>query len=187
MLGVIKEMEGGRAPGPDGFTGKYYKSCWAIIKVDLLAALRAVQANATTHLDRLNNATMILLPKKADAQSPKDFWSINLVGSFTKIVTKIMANVLRKHMQGLVRPSQNTFIKGRSIHDNYEYVSGLAKSLRKVKMPALIIKLDIEQAFDMVSWGFILKLLQWRGFGPRWRSWMAALLSSSSTRILING
>jgi hypothetical protein len=31
-----------KAPSPNGFTGKFYKSCWAVIKGDLMAALQAV-------------------------------------------------------------------------------------------------------------------------------------------------
>jgi hypothetical protein len=28
-----------KAPGPDGYTGRFYKCCWDIIKWDLLAAV----------------------------------------------------------------------------------------------------------------------------------------------------
>ena len=31
---VIKEMPADRAPGPDGFTGLFIKTCWHIIKED---------------------------------------------------------------------------------------------------------------------------------------------------------
>jgi hypothetical protein len=36
---TIKNLPSDKAPGPDGFTGKFYKSCWAVIKGDLMAAL----------------------------------------------------------------------------------------------------------------------------------------------------
>ena len=51
----------------------------------------------------------------------------------------------------------------------------------------MLLKLDIARAFDSVSWPFLLQLLQHLGFGPRWREWISMLLSTASTRVLING
>ena len=55
------------------------------------------------------------------------------------------------------------------------------------KQTSLLLKLDIARAFDSVSWPFLLQLLQHLGFGPRWREWISMLLSTASTRVLING
>ncbi|KAM0914464.1 hypothetical protein ACQ4PT_011473 [Festuca glaucescens] len=50
-----------------------------------------------------------------------------------------------------------------------------------------MLKLDIEKAFDTVSWEFLLEILAARGFGQKWRDWIAILLGTASTRILVNG
>jgi hypothetical protein len=47
--------------------------------------------------------------------------------------------------------------------------------------------MDIAKAFDSISWPFLLSVLQQRGFGPRWLSWIALLRRSARTRILFNG
>ena len=83
--------------------------------------------------------------------------------------------------------AQSAFIKKRYIHDNFMYVRGLARRLHKSKTPALLFKLDIRKAFDSVRWEYIIDLLQRRGFPPRFREWITALLRSSSSRILLNG
>lgn len=135
VCSIIKEMKGNRAPGPDGFTGTFYKQCWATIKYDLLAALRAVHANETTHLHRLNQATMVLLPKNPEVLHPKDYRPINLICSFAKLVTKILAAQFQRRMPELVKPCQNAFIRGRVIHNSFSYVSGLARAFRRSKSP----------------------------------------------------
>lgn len=51
----------------------------------------------------------------------------------------------------------------------------------------LLLKLDISKAFNTVSWPFLLEVLRARGFGPNWCSWIEALLSTGSSRIILNG
>lgn len=50
-----------------------------------------------------------------------------------------------------------------------------------------MLKLDIAQAFDSVSWALLVAVLQHAGFGARFREWTAVLLSTASTCILLNG
>lgn len=56
-----------KAPGPDGFTGKYFKSCWDIIKDNIVAAFNALHDARSTHVNLLNSANVILIPKKDGA------------------------------------------------------------------------------------------------------------------------
>jgi hypothetical protein len=39
---TIKSLPSDKAPGPDGFTGRFYKVCWPIFKGDLMAAIHCV-------------------------------------------------------------------------------------------------------------------------------------------------
>ena len=90
-------------------------------------------------------------------------------------------------MNNLISNAQSAFIKKRSIHDNFMYVRNLARRLHKNKTPSLLFKLDIRKAFDSVRWEYVLDILQRCGFPSRFRDWIAALLSTSSSRVLLNG
>ena len=90
-------------------------------------------------------------------------------------------------MNELAAPCQNAFIKGHTIHDNYLYVRNIARRFHRHKTPALLLKLDVSKAFDSVRWDYLLDLLQRRGFPSRWRNWIAATLTSSTSKILLNG
>jgi hypothetical protein len=89
---TIGALPSDKAPGPDGFTGKFYKCCWHIIKSDLLAAINSLHQGNTHKLGMLNSAFLTLLPKKVDALSARDFRPISLIHSFAKLVTKMLAN-----------------------------------------------------------------------------------------------
>lgn len=91
---TIKDMPSDRAPGPDGYTGRFYKACWQIIKVDFMAAIITLQQGDFRKLRMLNSAYLTLIPKKADALHAKDYRPISLIHSFAKLVAKILASRL---------------------------------------------------------------------------------------------
>lgn len=41
--------------------------------------------------------------------------------------------------------------------------------------------------FDSVAWSFLLEVLQHIGFPRRWTNWISILLSTASTKVLVNG
>jgi len=104
---TIKDMPLDKAPGPDGFTGRFYKSCWSIIKGDVLMALGAIQQGHVFKFRLLNSAYITLLPKKVDVVEVKDFRPISLIHSFAKLVTKLMANRLAPLLPSLVSANQS--------------------------------------------------------------------------------
>jgi hypothetical protein len=59
--------------------------------------------------------------------------------------------------------------------------------IRKKKIPMILLKLDISKAFDTLSWPFLLDVLRARGFGGMWCGWIMALMSTTTSRILLNG
>ena len=173
-------MPADRAPGPDGFIGLFFQKAWEIIKVDVIAALHKLFIGNGRGFGRLNQTLITLIPKTPEASTTLDYRPISLEHSLPKIASKLLANRLSPRMGELVHINQSAFIKGRSIHDNFMYVRNFARRLHKRRTSALLLKLDIKKAFDWVKWGYFLELLQRLGFPPKFRAWIAALLSSSS-------
>jgi hypothetical protein len=61
------------------------------------------------------------------------------------------------------------------------------KALHKAKRPTHFIKLDVAKAFDSLNWVFLMETMMALGFGTRWRDWIATLLATSSSKVLLNG
>ena len=90
-------------------------------------------------------------------------------------------------MQKLVNYNQSAFIQTRLIHENFKAVQLSAKLLHRMKIPSALIKVDIAKAFDTVNWHFLLSLLRHFGFSTRWLDWISLILSSASTKVILNG
>jgi mannosylglycoprotein endo-beta-mannosidase len=187
LKNTVDEMPAEKAPGPDGFSGLFYKKCWDIIKFDVLAAMNSFHDLRAGPLHKMNGANIILIPKLDMAEQPKDYRPISLIHSFGKLITKSLALRLRPLMNQLISPAQSAFIKKRCIQDNFMFVRNLARAYHRKKIPALLFKLDISKAFDTVSWEYLLELLEHRGFSNRWREWLTLIFTSSHSTVLLNG
>jgi hypothetical protein len=118
-----------KAPAPDGFIGTFFRSCWQIVKDDLMAAVNQFYTRNHQGLHYLNQAWVALIPKKPNADKVKDFRPISLIHSFAKLITKMLANRLAPELGKLVSINKSSFIKKRCIHDNFLYVQQIIKDV----------------------------------------------------------
>ena len=165
----------------------FFQKAWAIIKGDVIAAIHKLFLNNGRGFGRLNQALITLLPKKSDSCQVKDFRPISLVDSAPKLASKLLASRLSRRMGEIVSVNQSAFIKGRCIHDTYLLVRQVAHKVFKSKEHGLFLNLEISRAFDSLSWPFLFEVMRAKGFVPRWLHWVATILATSSTKIIVNG
>ncbi|XP_071725720.1 uncharacterized protein [Rutidosis leptorrhynchoides] len=116
-----------------------------------------------------------------------DYRPISLIGSFYKIIAKVLANRLKKVMPKLVGSEQSAFSKGRIILDSILIANEVIDNLKARKHKSLVFKADFEKAFDSVNRIYLLGILRLMGFGERWIAWIDTCISSASVSILVNG
>ena len=95
-----------------------------------------------------------------------------------------------KHlMPTLVSPSQTTFILGRRGTDNVIVAQELVYTLGKKKghQGYMIIKIDLEKAFDRMEWSFVRSMFFSLGFHQDTIDLILSCISSTSVSLLLNG
>ncbi|XP_073361955.1 uncharacterized protein [Aegilops tauschii subsp. strangulata] len=131
------------------------------LKIVGLASLeRAFYQLAGGDFAALNRAIIVMLPKQSGATKLTDFRPISLIHSVAKLIAKVVSIRLVGVLDQLVSPSQSAFQKKKGIHDSFLYVQNTIRMFQRKKSPALLLKIDIAKAFDLVSWEYLLELLQ---------------------------
>uniref|UniRef100_A0A453RZA4 Reverse transcriptase domain-containing protein n=1 Tax=Aegilops tauschii subsp. strangulata TaxID=200361 RepID=A0A453RZA4_AEGTS len=178
-------MPAHKAPGPDGFNAEFLRACWSIVKQDFMDVFQQLFEMRGRSFCKLNQALLTLLPKRADALELRDYRPICLIHIVAKVFAKALSLRLAPKLDHLVSRNQNAFILGRSLHDNFMLVRQSLKLLSQLGGPRVMLKLDLTRAFDSISWPFLFEVLRQYGFGHRFLEWIAILLSSASTRVLL--
>ncbi|RVW22653.1 Transposon TX1 uncharacterized 149 kDa protein [Vitis vinifera] len=113
---ALMEMNGDKAPGPDGFSVFFWQCCWDFVKEEILEFFKEFH-DQNTFLKSINNTFLVLIPKKGGAEEFGDFRPISLLGGLYKMLAKVLANRLKKVIDKVVSHDQNAFVKGRQILD----------------------------------------------------------------------
>nr|GEV91858.1 RNA-directed DNA polymerase, eukaryota [Tanacetum cinerariifolium] len=140
-----------KSSGPDGFTFEFFRRYWNIINQDVINVVHELFA------------------------SVKDFRPISLIGSFYKIVAKIMANRLSLVTADLISDVQFAFVLNQQILDGPFILSELIQWCKYHKAKAMVFKADFEKDFDSVRWDYLDGILSNFGFGAKWRGWIQGL------------
>ena len=72
ILQVVSDLDGDKAPSPDGFMMAFYHHCWKVMENNILAVFEELFHHCK--FERSLNATFIaLIPKKNDVSNISDF------------------------------------------------------------------------------------------------------------------
>lgn len=111
---------------------------------------------------------------------------ISLVGSFYKLLSKVLIERIQRVVDKLVDSQQMALIQGRQTMDATLIANEAVDSRLSLKIPGILCKLDIEKAYDHVNWGFLINTLRRKGFREKWIKWIRFCISTVKFSVVIN-
>ena len=186
---ALKHMHPTKAPGPDGMCALFYQKFWSIVGKDVEQTVLGI-LNHNGDVTTLNHTHIALIPKKKICESPADYRPISLCNVIYKLVSKVLANRLKKLLPLIIHESQSGFVPGRLITDNILVAYECFHYLRKKKTGRegfLGLKLDMSKAYDRVEWGFLEEMMIKLGFPLGFVTLICACVKFTSFSILVNG
>ncbi|RVX04946.1 putative ribonuclease H protein [Vitis vinifera] len=158
---ALSDLNGDKAPGPDGFSLAFWQFCWDFVKDEVLGFFKDFYERGNfTH---------------------------QFGGGLYKLLAKVLANRLKKVVGKVVSSTQNAFVEGRQILDAALVANEVIDSVLKRKESGVLCKLDFEKAYDRINWDFLLSVMQRMGFGEKWIGWIRWCISTALFSVLVNG
>ncbi|KAK4268822.1 hypothetical protein QN277_022056 [Acacia crassicarpa] len=178
-----------KAPGPDGFSAKFYHSTWTEI-ADSVCSMVCEFFAGNSVLDGINMTNITLIPKVQKPEHVSQFRPIGLCNFSYKIISKILANRMRPLLDACISQNQSAFVPGRCIHDNIIIAHEVYHYLRHKRSGGkyeFSLKMDMSKAYDRVEWDFIESVLLRFGFYPKWVVLIMKCVHSVSLNICLSG
>jgi hypothetical protein len=183
---MIASSQNNKSPGPDGFNFEFFRSCWDLMKGDLMKIFHDFYANANMPRGMLSYF-ITLIPKVPNPHSISEFRPISLLGSLYKIVAKVLATRLGTVMDKLISRNQSAFIKGRLLVDGVLTINEVVDLAKRAREKCMIFKVDFAKAYDSVNWNFLVYMLKRFGFAEKWIAWMKACVCAGNLSVLVYG
>ncbi|GJR75133.1 RNA-directed DNA polymerase, eukaryota, reverse transcriptase zinc-binding domain protein [Tanacetum coccineum] len=176
-----------KAPGPDGYSSVFFKKAWGIIGKDVCDAVKEFFSSGQM-LGELNATLITLVPKIQTPLKVYDFRHIACCNVIYKCISKIITNMIKSDLKKLVQNNQSAFIPGRVIQDNIMISQEILRGYgRKKGQKRCAMKIDLQKAYDTVSWNFLETILIKFGFHKRMVDWIMVCVRTAGFSICING
>ena len=185
---VAQQMYPLKAPGPDGmrplFFQHFWPTCGAVVSKMVLDFL-----NQGIPPPNFNETHIVLISKIKEPKRVTDYRPISLCNVTYKIVSKVIANRLKKILPSIISETQSAFVHGRLITDNvlvtFETMHHISKK-KSGKVGEMALKLDMSKAYDRVEWECLEKIMEKLGLDERWRVLVMRCVRSVTYSIKIN-
>ena len=111
---VIFSIDDSKAPGPDGFSSRFFKVAWDIIGSDVCAAVSSFFESGSM-LREINCTIIALVPNVPNPGSMHDYRPISCCNTIYKCISKNIAARIKQCIPDIISPSQSTFVQGRAL------------------------------------------------------------------------
>lgn len=130
---------------------------------------------------------MALIPKESNPTNFNRYRPISLCNSSYKIITKILANRIKKFLPESISENQGGFVPKWQITNNVIIVQEAIHNSIQRKEKGMIVKLDMANAFDRANHNFLAAFLKKIGFSISFIEIIQACISTAWIAPLING
>ena len=185
-LTALKGMAHEKAPGCDGLPMEFYVKFWPVLGVDLVRDFNSSYSSGLLSCSQRRGVSSLSY-KKGDRLDPRNWRPITLLNVDYKIASRSIAARLLKVLSLVVERDQSCGVPGRFIGENVAYLCDIVHFCSCSGVPAAILSLDQEKAFDRVDWGFLRSTLEAMGFGSSFINWVMLFYSSVQSAVNVNG
>ena len=162
----MRNLPRNKSPGPDGIPNEYYKTFAKLISDELTNVLNESHRGGRLH-QSTKEGTISVLYKKKDRKDIRNYRPITLLNGDYKILTRTLCKRMKKVVGKIICKENTGFSPGRFIAENTHQMKIMQKMLEEEDTDGMFVFLDLEKAFDRVSWKYLKQAIQRLGDSAR--------------------
>lgn len=180
-------MARNKSPGLDGLTVEFYRTFWTHLGPLFLEVVKEIYNCKELSRTMKRGVISLIYKKKGDKKYLKNWRPITLLNVDYKMISKTITSRLKLVLEQIISPEQSCSVPGRDIAENIASIRDVIDYSEQEHLPAYIIKLDAQKAFDRVSHEYLFNLLPHFGFGENFIRWIKIFYTDISSAIKCNG
>jgi hypothetical protein len=138
-------------------------------------------------LDSQKKGAIVRISKKSTHSQPSDFRSLTLLNAELKLLSRILANRLKRRLPEIMHPKQFCGTSDNNIHGALAAIRETIAHSEHTNAPACIFSLDFQNAFDNIAHTYLFEILKAYGFSDTFRHRLTCLYMNATTLVHING
>jgi hypothetical protein len=159
---------------------------WDTIKYELLEVLNEMYIDGQIS-DNQKHGMIVCVPKKPRPMRAEDYRHLTLLNADLKLLSRIIANRIRRWLATLLHPSQHCGIQDQNIFDNISGVREAIAYTECTRSSLCILSLDFKEAFDNISHDYLFQILEKYGFNLLFQQYTRGMYLNATSSIQING
>ena len=158
-------MQNDKSQGNDGLTKEFYETIWNELKEIFIDPV--LETKEKGHLSTFQRQVIIRLieKKKKDKRFIQNWRPVFLLHVDLKIILKSLSEKLKKVLPDLISTQQTAYVKNRHIGESGRLISDIIEIAGLKKLEGFSVTTDIEKAFDLLDYNFLISTLEKYDFG----------------------
>ena len=180
-------MASGKAAGPDGVPIELYKEAPAEFTSVLQVLFNSILSQGRIPTDWSKSLIVPIYKRKGSLDNPNNYRPIALLNIILKIFTRILCRRLTHwvELNQILPEEQNGFRAQRSCEQHiFSFYSLATLTVSKPKGKLFTTFMDLEKAFDSVSWPILFSKLAFVGISNKFINILKAIYFSANCQVL---
>ena len=184
---ALKQMKKDTSPGLSGLTVEFFIEFWPIVGRLVFESLQDAWDQGRLSISQQREVIKLIPKEGKDPLNVQNWRPITFLNMDHKMLTKALSLRLASVLPDLIHSDQKGFVCGRFSGENVLDVYAMISAAEADHQQYALLMLDIEKAFDSVSWSYLEEVLTAFNFPQLFITWIHILHNGKELHLMNNG
>ena len=172
MFAALKDMKNNKFPGLDGLPKEFYLQFFEELGPLLCNLYKFCYERGELNPSARRGLISLIPKRNKNAKILSHYRPLTLLSMDYKILSKVMAERIKKVLPSIICEEQVGFMAGRNVATILRKSFEVIKYTKQNRIPSAIMNIDFAKCFDRISHSALSGSLEYYGFPPSYVKWV---------------